>query len=218
MARVPSSTTVRNVVAPATTRMPFVDTALSRIVLAPTIDRHASYPDTLRFPYGAGNIMWKGQFEILPNGYDLYDAVYNNGSSYVSNTIDNHDEPPHSTWDLLAQEGDVAAATGEYTMPLSWGDVSTQIILEVPAGSLVMEVHFCVTEVFNGTGFSLSIGDAANHSRLMAVTDSDMSSLGTYNVYPTYLYAVSTDVSYYFTNGGAGASTGAGLIVINIVD
>ena len=218
MARVPSSTTVRNITPPASTRIPYMDTVLSRIVLAPSIDRHASYPDTLRFPYGNGNIMWKGQWEILVDGYDLYDAVFNKGSSYVSNVVSNKEEPPSDTWDLLASEGTGAGGGDEFTLPIAWGDVSTKKVLTVPAGSTVLEVHLVILEPFDGINPSLTIGDASVNDRLMARIENDMTSMGTYDVYPSYKYHVTTDINYYFSNGGPGATTGSGLIVVNLVE
>ena len=213
MARVPDSATVRNVVAPATTRYPLAAEALERIVVDPTA-RVYTPPDSLRWPWPDGCIVWKGVWSATyTDGYAKYDAVYYNGSSYVSNTEYNEDLPTAATWDLLAQEGAAGAPGGVNLMTFSYGDATPATIMLANANSLVAEVQLYILEAFDGVGAAITVGDAVNDIRFMNAFENDPSMIATFNTYPTVKLNAVTDISLYITPG-AGAGHGSGLVVI----
>jgi len=212
MARVPDSVTVRNVVAPATTRYPYVDDALERVIVDET-RRGLEPPETIRWPYPEGCIIWKGVWEELEDGYSKYDAVYYNGSSYVSNTEYNTDLPTESTWDMLAQQGDAGTPGGVNIISFAYGDATPTTIITANEGSIISEVQLYIVEAFDGVGAAISVGDAVDNTRYMDTNENDPSMETTFNTFPTFVMDATRAISLYITPG-AGANHGAGFVVV----
>lgn len=213
MSRVPDSATVRNVVAPATTRYPLAAEALERIMVDPTA-RVYTPPDSLRWPYPDGCIIWKGVWSATyTDGYSKYDAVYYNGSSYVSNTGYNEDLPTAATWDLLAQEGNAGAPGGVNVVNFAFGDATPTVIMSANANSLVAEIQLYFLTPFDGVGAAVSVGDAIDPERFMQRSENDPATVATFCTFPTLKLAVNTDILLYITPG-AGAGSGSGFAVV----
>jgi hypothetical protein len=108
-----------------------------------------------------------------------------------------------------------SARTGSaITHPFSWGDATPATITPVPAGKKVLKVEVVLDVAFDVAAI-LTIGDAANHSRLLGVDDVDTQGVGTYQTNPGYKYISQSPANLYITLGG-GTTTGSGLILIYI--
>lgn len=100
-------------------------------------------------------------------------------------------------------------------MVFAFGDASPQLITTVPANKYVISCSMLITEAFNGTGATLEIGSAGTPDDIMATSDSAPSVLSTWAVNPNVKYGSATAI-YLTITPGAGATTGRGLLVINI--
>jgi len=216
MARVPSSSTVRHVIPPDTTRYPYVGENLQRIIVANST-RVPSVPESVRWPYPEGCIIWLGEWELSEDGYQKYDAVYRNGSSYVSNESENTDEPPSSKWDLLALRGATGTAGGLTYATFAFGDATPALIHTTSDSGIVARVELYITTAFNGVGASISIGTSDNHDLFMAANENDPSVLNSFYSHPGYNFNAATDINLYITPG-AGASAGSGFAILNLVE
>jgi len=108
-----------------------------------------------------------------------------------------------------------SAGTGSaMAHPFSWGDATPATIITVPAGKKVLKLEVVLDVAFDVAAI-LTIGDAANHSRLFSVDDIDTQGIGTYQTNPGYKYINQSPVNLYITLGG-GTTTGSGLILIYI--
>ena len=112
------------------------------------------------------------------------------------------------------------AAAGSGTNPFvemtfAFGDASPELITTVAANKSIISCSILITEAFNGTGATLQVGSIAVPDDIMASTDIAPSVLSTWSVNPNVKYGASTAI-YLTINPGAGATTGRGLLVINI--
>lgn len=98
-------------------------------------------------------------------------------------------------------------------LEFAYGDATPELIGTAFAGKTIISVQLLVTQAFDGTSPSLTIGDAGNNSRLMASSDNDPATVGQYETHPVYAYGSDTAVKLYITPG-AGATQGRGLVVI----
>ena len=120
---------------------------------------------------------------------------------------------------LLATNGvvGIGVPTGSalFELNFAYGDVSPALIAAVPLGGMVTQVDVIILNPFNGMGAALSIGDAGDHERLLAVNGNDPATVATYSAYPARTYGVMTDVFLYLTPG-AGASSGNGVVLLTV--
>ena len=95
----------------------------------------------------------------------------------------------------------------------AFGDASPATLGTVPAGKLILAVELYITQAFGSTA-TLSVGDAGNVARLMAVTQNKPSEIGLNETHPGHRYSVDTAVTLTISPG-AGATTGAGLVRVS---
>lgn len=103
--------------------------------------------------------------------------------------------------------------SGSATISFDYGDATPKNLNVIPANAVVTDVTLIITTPFNGTGGSISIGDAAVNNRLMLTSDNTVYVTGTYSVEPGYKYSSSTQLLLYITPGSS--SAGSGLVIIN---
>jgi hypothetical protein len=128
-------------------------------------------------------------------------------------------------WEVQDEEGSIktgvvgpAGPAGDPTdntfqLSFSYGDATPEFIGTAPAGKLIETVRIYITQAFNGTSPSLTIGDAGDTDRLMAAVQNNPAAIGMYESFPIHSYGGATAVNLYIVPG-AGATTGAGLVVI----
>ena len=97
----------------------------------------------------------------------------------------------------------------------AYGDATPTPILTVTADKVVYSVELIITEPFDGTGASVTVGDAAVPDRLMATGENALTLVGSSTTAPAYGYGVDTPVLLSITPG-AGASQGRGVIMIRV--
>jgi hypothetical protein len=97
----------------------------------------------------------------------------------------------------------------------SWGSVSSIIINRMIPDQLVRSIDIVIFEEFNGVGAMVTVGTDVDHDLLVATTQVDLRTVGTYTIYPGHKFLVATDIKMFHTPG-AGASSGNGTIIINL--
>lgn len=134
------------------------------------------------------------------NGLNEY-ALY----VYVNSTIG---------WKLISNQDSSAVDAGTLgPVPFTFSSPSETLINTVTPQTRFFSIVVNVTTAFNGTDPVITVGDSINNSRLLAVSDVDLTEVGTYEVVPTYVYANAEEVKVYFD---ADASTqGAFTIVLS---
>jgi len=104
-------------------------------------------------------------------------------------------------------------------VPFAWGDASPLNLGTVPADKIVESVSILVTEAFDGTGASLTVGDASDPDGLLIAAENDPTQLGGYESHPGISYGTDTVVQLTI-NPGSSPSQGQGLVTIryNIIN
>ena len=114
---------------------------------------------------------------------------------------------------LTGPQGPAGGAAVE--VAFSYGDATPVAAATALAGKLVYGVQIHIRIPFDGTGAVLTVGDVGDTDRLMAATDNDPASVGSYTTTPSYAYGSDTGLTLGITPG-AGASQGAGVLVLYI--
>lgn len=109
--------------------------------------------------------------------------------------------------------GSAGAASVEFNF--AFGDATPATVVTALANKLVYSVQLHIRVPFNGTGAVLTVGDAAQPDRLMKATENDVLTAGANTTAPAHAYAVNTPVLLSITPG-AGASQGAGVLILGI--
>lgn len=114
------------------------------------------------------------------------------------------------------ENGDAGTATGKFTYySFSFGDSTPATIATVPSGKRVLKASILVDIAFDGAGSAIRIGDVGDSESVMLATDSDPSSVGTYESSPGISWGGDTDILLNITPG-SGASQGSGVISLLI--
>lgn len=106
-----------------------------------------------------------------------------------------------------------ADGSGIITVPFEWNSITILPLTVAVADKAVLRVEVCMVEAFNGVSPSISVGDSADHERLMPAIDVDPSQLATFSVHPGHRYPSNTQVNIYI-NSGSGPSAGSGVASI----
>ena len=118
-----------------------------------------------------------------------------------------------SYWVLTSSE-DSARSEQNITMAAIITPSSNSVVNlgTVGQNTRAVEVSVAVTSAFDGT-FELSIGDSVSNSRLMAMTENDLSTVGNYLSSPVYEYpsGADTPVNIYLTGT---ATVGSASVVV----
>jgi len=112
---------------------------------------------------------------------------------------------------VRGQQG--ADGTGAVTIPFEWNSITILPLTIAIFDKTVLMLEVCMVTAFDGAGASLSIGDTANHSRLMTTGEVDPTLEATFSNNPGYRYSNSTQVNLYI-NPGSGASRGSGVVSV----
>lgn len=105
--------------------------------------------------------------------------------------------------------------SADIEVTFSFGDATPATLTTAPAGRLIYGVELYIKTPFDGTGAALSVGDAGQADRLLSSVENDISTAGGYFSTPAYAYAADTAIRLSITPG-AGATQGAGVIVLRI--
>jgi hypothetical protein len=98
----------------------------------------------------------------------------------------------------------------------SYGDATPYLLMQIPANKYIFSVEIQITTPFNGGAPALSIGDALNtdnYANLMATTDNDPTTIGSYQETNNVSYSSATDI-YLAITPGSGTTAGAGIVII----
>lgn len=110
-------------------------------------------------------------------------------------------------------QGPAGGATLEF--PFSFGDATPATVTTALAGKLVYAVQLHIRTPFDGVGAALTVGDAAQTDRLMRASENDPFTTGSNTTAPAYAYGADTTVQLGIIPG-AGATQGAGVLVLNV--
>jgi hypothetical protein len=114
-----------------------------------------------------------------------------------------------------------AAGGGGNTAPstvqvvFNYGDASPKFLCNVAPNKMVLNSSIVIQTAFNGTDANLRIGSSGSPSDIMGADENLPSITSTWSNAPTTFYANTTAV-YLSINAGSGATTGSGLVVLNI--
>lgn len=97
-------------------------------------------------------------------------------------------------------------------VPFAFDDASPVNVKLMASGSVVYQALLCITTAFDGTGASLTLGDAGQADRLMTAAQNDPYTVGNNESNPAHEYASSTQVRLTITPGTA--TQGAGVLVL----
>lgn len=114
---------------------------------------------------------------------------------------------------LMGLPGPAGGAAIE--VAFSYGDATPVSVTTALAGKLVYGVQIHIHVPFDGSAAALTVGDAGDTDRLMAAADNDPTTVGSYTTTPAYAYGSDTGLTLSITPG-AGASQGAGILVLYI--
>jgi len=118
---------------------------------------------------------------------------------------------------LYAQNGLVETAIppggAAFELNFSYGDGSPALITSVPAGGMIQRVEVVILTAFNGVGAWITVGKGAATDDLMAANQNDPTVLATYLTTPGLICPSLTSI-YLYLAGGAGPSTGNGVVTI----
>lgn len=109
--------------------------------------------------------------------------------------------------------GPAGAASVEINF--AFGDATPVTVVTALANKLVYSAQLHILVPFNGVGAALTVGDAAQPDRLMKANENDVLTAGANTTAPAYAYAVNTPLLLSITPG-AGASQGAGVLILGI--
>jgi hypothetical protein len=110
--------------------------------------------------------------------------------------------------------GSISAVSGT----VLFSDVGTKAIgVALPAGATVTRVEVNVTMLFDGTTPTLTVGDAAQHDRLMLAGENDLGQVALNIADVVYKYAAATQINAYLTIGGV-PSQGSALIIVQYIN
>lgn len=110
-------------------------------------------------------------------------------------------------------DGDAGDGISYYTF--AYGDSSPVTLETVASGKAVINAKILIEQAFNGSGASLKLGDNSNAESVMAAADNDPATVGTYETSPAKSWGSSTALRLTITPG-SGASTGSGVVVLQI--
>lgn len=109
---------------------------------------------------------------------------------------------------LSPTSGFVESPTVEFT------DISPVAIATLAAGKRVLAVTVVISAPFDGAGANVTIGTIGTPDLIVAATDIDITTAGTYVVYPNYTALAPIDLKVFITPGVA-ESTGTLFVSIN---
>lgn len=95
----------------------------------------------------------------------------------------------------------------------AFGDASPASLGTVPANKIVESVELFITEAFDGSGATLTVGDVADPDGLMNAGQNNPAEVGAYSVAPGLTYGVDTEI-FLTINPGSGATTGSGTVIV----
>lgn len=146
--------------------------------------------------------------ELRAVGMTSNDPQYPTLATYVDNQIGLHnvDSNAHPNLD---------GGAGRIKVEFAFGDATPKAITTLPANTTVLTSQIIITEVFNGVGSSLQLGDNSVTNRFLDIPSAGLQDLFEFETNSTHTYTSETDVILTIAPG-TGASTGKGLIIIEI--
>jgi len=106
-----------------------------------------------------------------------------------------------------------SSAANQLTLPFAFGDASPAVIGNAPASKQILSVQLFITTAFNGSSPALQVGIAGTAEDLMAASENTPGAIGEYTVYTVKSYGSIQELILTITPG-AGASAGAGVVVV----
>lgn len=93
-------------------------------------------------------------------------------------------------------------------LEFAYSDVHERQIYPAQANELLTRVVLIITEPFDDLDARISVGDAANHQRLLPETGNDLAIACAFQAHPNVSYSEATSLSLYLRPGAATAGRG----------
>lgn len=108
------------------------------------------------------------------------------------------------------------AASGFVQIPFAFNNISPRIVHTLPAAMIIISATLAVKTAFDGVGATLKVGTAQNPELLIAESDNLPSFAANFGVEMSESLDEGTQIII-TTNPGAGASAGAGNLILEAV-
>lgn len=155
-------------------------------VLAYTINSTGGTEERLRIAGGTG-------------AWGLGGPNYGNAGQVL--TSNGYNDPP--TWQTVA---------GLVKQPFAFNSNSTTYITVIPTDGVIMSISIIIISAFDDPATTITVGDAAVSDRLFAASDNLPGVIGSYTVYPNYVYGASTQITLTLTGSSA---AGSGVVTVS---
>lgn len=122
----------------------------------------------------------------------------------------------------LVEQGIIVMQTGEaggiapVLRTFTFGVPSPMLLHTVQGPTLLAGVELDIRTPFNGVGAQLSIGQPGQPDRFMLAGENDPAFAAQYEVFPNLELAPGEGI-YLFITPGAGATAGAGVVILNLI-
>ncbi|GIW32383.1 MAG: hypothetical protein KatS3mg071_2557 [Meiothermus sp.] len=122
----------------------------------------------------------------------------------------------------LVEQGIIVMQTGEaggiapVLRTFTFGVPSPMLLHTVQGPTLLAGVELDIRTPFNGVGAQLSIGQPGQPGRFMLAGENDPAFAAQYEVFPNLELAPGEGI-YLFITPGAGATQGAGVVILNLI-
>jgi len=119
-----------------------------------------------------------------------------------------------SAWVMVSTEDGAGIDAKSFKQIVQWNGAAQTIIHRVSHNVRVLNVSVELIVAFDGTGASITVGDAGDNDRFMEVSENDLHSVGKYYSFPNHLYneATEQEVIAFLTPGSASQGTAEVLI------
>lgn len=100
------------------------------------------------------------------------------------------------------------------TKRFDFGDATPKLVFAAQPDKFIFSVKIIITTPFDGSGWSLTVGDSGDDDRLMQANQNNPGVERTYESTPSYQYADVTDINLYITPGTATEGTGYIVLIV----
>ena len=119
------------------------------------------------------------------------------------------------TGDLVPCSNPVSNSLQQRSINFDFSTPSPTLLRTTQGNSRILEIIVGIDIPFNGSGWSLSVGDSNNNQNLVTPSQVALDQLDKFELFSGFFYAVPTQINLYIFPGSA--TTGVGFIYLSEV-